>query len=106
MLDNKWYKFDDSHVAPLEGGGKSAVDAAAYVLFYHRRKQTEETPVGIRERGAKVKGIVARNRVPKQVPEEWAQKEAEEALEKMAEVQRKQEEQKRKKAAAAETPAK
>lgn len=39
-IDRKWYEFNDSDVSRIDPS--DAVDKAAYVLFYRRRKTTKK----------------------------------------------------------------
>ncbi|XP_060595230.1 ubiquitin carboxyl-terminal hydrolase 31-like isoform X2 [Ruditapes philippinarum] len=40
-VDMKWYEYDDTHVKPLQQ--RDIVSRAAYLLFYQRRKLTQQT---------------------------------------------------------------
>lgn len=36
-INNRWYNFDDSHVSPINNGGRNMVTGHAYNLFFRLR---------------------------------------------------------------------
>lgn len=49
--ENKWYSFDDSHVAPVSESDVKTT--AAYVLFYKRIRSDESASADEQENGVK-----------------------------------------------------